>query len=84
MVTKSVITSELIATAVSNVLHNRSLSKSAKSAAGFALSQPLVPSTKTLSIVSAAAYRVLRSESASKSSKTAAGVVLTQRVEGSK
>jgi hypothetical protein len=79
MVTKSERVSELIATAVSNVLHNRSLSKAAKSAAGSALSQPLTPSVITSSIVSAAASKVLRRESASKSSKTGAGTSLTQR-----
>nr|VFJ94388.1 MAG: hypothetical protein BECKH772A_GA0070896_1007115 [Candidatus Kentron sp. H]VFJ95270.1 MAG: hypothetical protein BECKH772B_GA0070898_1007415 [Candidatus Kentron sp. H]VFK01675.1 MAG: hypothetical protein BECKH772C_GA0070978_1007015 [Candidatus Kentron sp. H] len=69
-----------IASAASKVLRDSRLSKSAKVAAGSALSQQTVPAKAA----SSAASRVLRDSRYSKSAKTSAGLALTQRPDHSK
>nr|VFK25523.1 MAG: hypothetical protein BECKLPF1236B_GA0070989_14942 [Candidatus Kentron sp. LPFa] len=64
-----------IASATSKVLRDSRLSKSAKVAAGSALSQQ----TASVKAASSAASRVLRDSRYSKSAKTSAGLALTQR-----
>ena len=80
MATKPELTSQLAAVAASKVLHRSDSSKSAKTAAGSALSQRLAPSRITSTVAATAAAKALRNERASKASKTAAGSALTQRV----
>lgn len=80
MVTKSELTSQWVATAVSKVLSDPRSSKSAKSAAGSALTQRLPPSKATSPDVAAAVAKVLANKRFSKSSKVAAGSDLTASV----
>nr|VFK33044.1 MAG: hypothetical protein BECKMB1821G_GA0114241_11355 [Candidatus Kentron sp. MB]VFK35639.1 MAG: hypothetical protein BECKMB1821I_GA0114274_11346 [Candidatus Kentron sp. MB]VFK77479.1 MAG: hypothetical protein BECKMB1821H_GA0114242_11455 [Candidatus Kentron sp. MB] len=68
-----------IASATSKVLRDSRLSKSAKVAAGSALSQRTISPEATYSRVASAASRVLRDSRYSKSAKTSAGLALTQR-----
>lgn len=73
------ITGMRAATAASKVLRSPSASKSAKSAAGSALSQRKAPEKVTSSSTAAAASKVLRNSGASKAAKTASGSALTQK-----
>nr|VFK12794.1 MAG: hypothetical protein BECKLPF1236A_GA0070988_100763 [Candidatus Kentron sp. LPFa]VFK28906.1 MAG: hypothetical protein BECKLPF1236C_GA0070990_100763 [Candidatus Kentron sp. LPFa]VFK80917.1 MAG: hypothetical protein BECKSD772D_GA0070982_11786 [Candidatus Kentron sp. SD] len=77
-------TNELIASAASKVLRDSNLSKSAKVAAGSALSQRTTLSETASSRVASAASRILRDSRYSKSAKTSAGLALTQRPDHSK
>ena len=79
MASKSEVTSKRAATAASNVLRNSNASKTAKSAAGSALSQHRAPPKVTSTMAATAASTALRSAGSSKSTKTAAGSALTQR-----
>lgn len=73
------VTNELIASAASKVLRDSRLSKSAKVAAGSALSQRTALAKAASSRVASAASRVLRDSRYSKSAKTSAGLALTQK-----
>lgn len=76
---KREVTGKKAATAASKVLRSKGTSKTAKSAAGSALSQRKAPSKVTSKQAGRAASKALRSRGSSKSSKTAAGSALTQR-----
>lgn len=76
---KSEVTSKKAATAASKVLRDKGASKSAKSAAGSALSQTKDPKKVTSTNAGTAASKTLRGTGGSKSSKSAAGSALTQR-----
>lgn len=73
------VTGKRAATAASKVLRSPNASKSAKSAAGSALSQSKAPEKVTLGSSAAAASKVLRNAGTSKAAKTASGSALTQR-----
>lgn len=79
MPSKPEITSKRAATAASKVLRSDNSSKTAKSAAGSALSQHKTPPKVTSAKAATAASTALRNASSSKSTKTAAGSALTQR-----
>lgn len=79
MATKSEVTHKRAASAASKVLRNDGASKSAKSAAGSALSQHKAPPKVTSSQAASAASKTLRSSGSSKAEKTSAGSALTQR-----
>jgi len=79
MVKKTEVTGKKAATAASKVLRNPDSSKTAKSAAGSALSQTKSPSKVTSMNAATAASKTLSNKSTSKTSKTAAGSALTQR-----
>lgn len=76
---KSEVTGKRAASAASKVLRDPNASKSAKSAAGSALSQRKAPSKVTSKSSGAAASKVLKRSSSSKAAKTASGSALTQR-----
>lgn len=76
---KSEVTSKRAATAASTILRNEGSSKTAKSAAGSALSQRKAPAKVTSSMAATAASKTLHSSSASKTAKTSAGSALTQK-----
>lgn len=73
------VTGKRAATAASKVLRSPSASKSAKSAAGSALSQRKAPEKVTSSSAAAAASKVLRNSGTSKAAKTSSGSALTQK-----
>jgi hypothetical protein len=73
------VTGKKAASAASKVLRNPSTSKTAKSAAGSALSQTKAPPKITSTKAATAASKTLRNASTSKTSKTAAGSALTQK-----
>lgn len=73
------VTGKRAATAASKVLRNPSATKSAKSAAGSALSQREAPEKVTSSSSATAASKVLHNPGTSKAAKTASGSALTQR-----
>lgn len=76
---KMEVTSKRAASAASIVLRSNIASKSAKSAAGSALSQANAPHKVTSSKAGTAASKTLRGSAGSKASKTSAGSALTQR-----
>lgn len=76
---KREVTGKRAASAASKVLRNKGASKSAKSAAGSALSQTKAPKRVTSSRAATAASKTLRSSSSSKTAKTSAGSALTQK-----
>jgi hypothetical protein len=75
---KSEVTSRRAASVASKVLRDGGSSKSAKSAAGSALSQRSTTNT-TSSRAATAASKALNSSGSSKSARTAAGSALTQK-----
>lgn len=79
MATKREVTSRTAAYAASKVLRSSDGSKSAKSAAGSALSQRNAPPKVTSASAASAASKALRNPNSSKLAKTSAGSALTQR-----
>nr|VFK20846.1 MAG: hypothetical protein BECKLPF1236B_GA0070989_12275 [Candidatus Kentron sp. LPFa] len=77
-------TNELIASAASKVLRDSRLSKSAKIAAGSALSQRIMLPEAASRRVASAASRVLRDSRYSKSAKTSASLALTENPDHKK
>ncbi len=73
------VTGKRAASSASKVLRNPNASKSAKSAAGSALSQRKAPVKVTSRSAASAASKTLRNSASSKSAKTSAGSALTQR-----
>lgn len=73
------VTGKRAASAASKVLRDPNASKSAKSAAGSALSQRKAPAKVTSRVSATAASKVLTRTSSSKAAKTASGSALTQR-----
>nr|VFK51998.1 MAG: hypothetical protein BECKTUN1418D_GA0071000_101332 [Candidatus Kentron sp. TUN]VFK53553.1 MAG: hypothetical protein BECKTUN1418F_GA0071002_10243 [Candidatus Kentron sp. TUN]VFK54967.1 MAG: hypothetical protein BECKTUN1418E_GA0071001_10243 [Candidatus Kentron sp. TUN] len=73
-----------IASATSRVLRDSRLSKSAKVAAGSALSQRTTSSKAASNRAASAASRILRDSRYSKSAKTSAGLALTQKPDRGK
>lgn len=72
-------TGKKAASAASKILRNPNSSKTAKSAAGSALSQSQTPAKVTSASAATAASKVLRKPGSSKPAKTASGSALTQR-----
>ncbi len=72
-------TGKRAATAAAKVLRSPDATKSAKSAAGSALSQRKAPAKVTSISSATAASKVLRNRGTSKAAKTASGSALTQR-----
>lgn len=79
MATKREVTSRPAASAASKVLRSSDASKSAKAAAGSALSQRNAPPKVTSASAATAASKALRNPDSSKFAKTSAGSALTQR-----
>lgn len=76
---KPEVTTPKAATAASKTLQDPNASKSAKSAAGSALSQAKAPQKVTSTSAASSAGKTLTNPGASKAAKSAAGSALTQK-----